>query len=177
MACRRVGGAKGELAEKSTFIKLDRNIINWRWFKDHKTYKLFTYLLLTANTTDHPFEGIIVHRGQLVSSLANLACETGLTIKEVRTALNHLKRTQEVAYLSSPKYGLITVLNYDRYQSGAYTSARKGHAIGTPGAHDGQQYNNGNNDNNEKNSARASTSDEWTPPPKGTPEYERWRNQ
>ena len=32
-------------------------------------------------------------------------------------------------------------------------------------------------DKEEKNSARASTSDEWTPPPKGTPEYERWRNQ
>ena len=29
------------MAEKSTFIKLDRNIVKWRWYKDINTFKVF----------------------------------------------------------------------------------------------------------------------------------------
>jgi len=104
------------MAEPTTFIKLDRNIVNWRWFKDHNTYKLFTYLLIVANLTDKPWKDIIVKRGQIVTSTKHLSEETGLTARSVRTSLERLKSTQEVTSLSSPQYTVITINNYDAYQ-------------------------------------------------------------
>ena len=56
-----------------------------------------------------------MERGQRVASLAKLADETGLTVKQVRTALEHLKRTGEVTHTATSKYGLFTVNHYDRY--------------------------------------------------------------
>lgn len=163
------------MAEPSTFIKLDRNILDWRWYKDHNTYKLFTYFLIKANVTDQPWKDIIVKRGQFVTSFAHMSEETGLTVKEVRSALNRLKRTQEVAQSSTAQYTVITVLNYEKYQSGAQFGANKGHTKGKPRANEGQQYKNDKNDKNEKEIGGAATK-AW-PPAKGTPEYERWRNQ
>ena len=167
------------MAEKSTFVKLDRNILKWRWFKDRNTLQLFLFFLLSANTTDYPFEDIIVKRGQLVTSYPQIAGQTNLTIKQIRTALGHLKRTGEVAVSITPKYSLITLKNYEKYQGRAGYGAVKGQSRGSQRAGEGQQYKNIKNIKNIKNSGESSTSscEEWTPPQKGTPEYDAWRNQ
>ena len=167
------------MAEPSTFIKLDRNILEWRWFKDNNTYKLFTYFLIKANVTDQPWQDIIIKRGQFVTSFANMSKETGMTIKEVRTSLEKLKRTQEAAQSSTPQYTVVTVLNYNKYQSGAQLGANKGHTKGKQRANEGQQYKNDKNVKNEKNigGGGSATLDEWRPPAPGTPEYDAWRNQ
>lgn len=136
------------MAEKSTFIKIDRNILRWRWYQDINTFKLFIHLLLKANINDNDFRDITVHRGQLVTSLNHLSKETGLTLKQTRIALEHLKETHEVAQSSTSKYTVITVLNYDTYQKGAQSRANKGHAGGTPGANKGQQSKNNKNNKN-----------------------------
>ena len=36
------------MAEKTTFIKLDRNIIRWQYYKDPIVMRVFLHLLLTA---------------------------------------------------------------------------------------------------------------------------------
>ena len=168
------------MSEKTTFIKLDRNILTWRWFKDHNTFKLFVFLLLTANTTDKEFEDVIIKRGQLATSYPSLAGQTNLTIKQVRVALGHLKRTGEVAVSTTPKFSVVTVKNYDKYQNRAGYGAGKGQGNGRAGAGEGQQYKNIKNIKNNKKETVGVTppiSDEWSSPPKGTPEYEAWRNQ
>ena len=48
---------------KTTYIKLDRNILNWRWYKDANTFRLFIHLLLKANIRDHDFEHVTIRRG------------------------------------------------------------------------------------------------------------------
>ena len=68
------------MAEQSTFIKLDRNIERWRWFKNKNTLIVFLWLLLNANVADHEFEHEIIHRGQVATSLKNVGMTTGLTI-------------------------------------------------------------------------------------------------
>ena len=108
------------------YIKIDRKIVKWCWYRNANTFKLFLHLLLTANYEDVPFEDIIVRRGQRVASFATLSAETGLSIKEVRVAINHLKRTNEVASLSSPKYTVFTINNYEKYQTGANIRANEG---------------------------------------------------
>lgn len=138
------------MAEKSTFIKLDRNITKWRWYKNANTMRVFLHLLITANVTDFEFETIIVHKGQRVISYQKFGNELGMTSKEVRTAINHLIRTNEVAKHSTSQYTIVTVINYDDYQSWSYQRANKGQTAVKRGANKGQQYNNDNNINNEK---------------------------
>ena len=100
----------------STFIKIDRNLLQWRWFQDSNTLQLWIYLLASVNIKDHDFMNITVHRGELATSYPSLSAATGQTVKEIRTALEHLKATGEVAVTRHPKFSVISVLNYDLYQ-------------------------------------------------------------
>lgn len=105
------------MAEKSTFVKIDRNMLRWQWFQTPNTAHLFLYLVIRANIKDAPFRGITVKRGQLVTSLPRLSRDTGLTVRQTRTALEHLKSTGEVTEVTNSAYRLITLLNYDKYQA------------------------------------------------------------
>ena len=105
------------MAEKTTFIKIDRNITKWRWYRNANTMRVFFHLLITANVSDCEFENITIKRGQRVISYQKLGDELGMTSKEVRTAINNLIRTNELAKRSTPQYTLLTVFNYDAYQS------------------------------------------------------------
>lgn len=99
------------------YIKLDRNILEWEWWSDINTYRLFTYMLLAANWKDGKFKGIDVPRGSFVSSISKLSIETNLTVDETRTAIKHLKSTGEITSKSHSKFTVFTVKNYCEYQS------------------------------------------------------------
>ena len=98
-------------------IKLHRRMTKWRWYRDGNTMRLFLHLILTANWEDCDFETITVHRGQRVASRRTLAEEIGMSEREVRTAINHLISTNEVTSVSTSKYTVFTVINYDAYQT------------------------------------------------------------
>ena len=66
---------------------------------------------------DTTWRGETIHRGQRLTSVAKLAEETGLTTKEVRTALGKLTRTNELTIRTTNKYSVITVEKYDFFQS------------------------------------------------------------
>ena len=121
------------------FVKIDRKITKWRWYKDTSTFKIFLHLILTANYEDREFEDIVIKRGQRVASIRSLAVESGLTEKNVRTAIKHLKATGEVASLSTPKYTVFTVVNYEKYQIVANKVANEGRTGGEQVANEGQQ--------------------------------------
>lgn len=121
------------------FVKIDRKITKWRWYKDTSTFKIFLHLILTANYEDREFEDIVIKRGQRVASIRSLAAESGLTEKNVRTAIKHLKATGEVASLPTPKYTVFTVVNYEKYQIVANKVANEGRTGGERVANEGQQ--------------------------------------
>lgn len=98
------------------YIKLDRNILNWEWYGDINTCRLFIHMIVKANWEESRFQGKIVPRGSFVSSFQKLSNETNITVREVRTAINHLKKTGEVTYKSYSKYSVFTVKNYSQYQ-------------------------------------------------------------
>lgn len=56
-------------------------------------------------------------RGSLVTSYNSLAKDTGLSVKNVRTALNHLETTGEVAVNRHSKFSVVTIKNYNVYQT------------------------------------------------------------
>ena len=99
------------------YIKLNRKIMDWEWYGNINTCRLFIHMLLRANWKDGRFEGKLIPRGSFVSSLPKLADETSLTIREVRTAISHLKSTGEVTCKTYSKYTVFTVKNYCEYQS------------------------------------------------------------
>lgn len=129
------------MALRGGFIKIDRSILEWEWYRKPKTVKVFLHLLLSANIAPAHFEGISISRGQVVTSIKHIAEENGLTEKEVRTAIKHLERANTVARQSTSKFTIFTILNYDKYQGRANDRANKGQAEGKPKANEGQQNN------------------------------------
>ena len=99
------------------YIKLHRSIVKWEWWSNRNTRDLFIYLLIVANISDSRFEGHVIKRGSLVCSLPTLSAESGLTIQEVRTALKHLKSTGELTVEKNSKFSIITINNYDKFQT------------------------------------------------------------
>lgn len=99
------------------WIKLDRGILDWGWYTDGNTMRVFLHLLLTAAFEDVEFKGTVIHRGETVTSYQNLSKKLGITISQARTSIQHLKLTGEIASTEYPKYSVISVVNYDRYQN------------------------------------------------------------
>ena len=98
-------------------MKIYRKMLEWGWYTDTSTKCLFLHCLLKANWKPGEFQGVRCERGQFITSLGHLSRETGLSVKQVRTALKHLKETNEVASRSTSKFTVITVNNYDKYQA------------------------------------------------------------
>ena len=98
------------------YIKLDRGILDWGWYKDPNTMRVFIHLLLTANYCDGEFMGVEIHRGQVATSYESITDDLGLTIQNVRTAIKHLKSTGEVTSKAYSKFQVISITNYNKYQ-------------------------------------------------------------
>lgn len=98
------------------YIKLNRKLVDWEWYGNINTCRLFIHMLLKANWKDGKFEGKVIPRGAFVSSFPKLAEETALTMREIRTAITHLKSTGEVTCRSYSKYTVFTIKNYCLYQ-------------------------------------------------------------
>lgn len=100
----------------ANYIKIDRKIFDWEWYKNLNTCRLFFHILLKANWKNSKFEGKDIPRGSFVGSVKSLSLETSLTTSEVRTALKHLELTNEIAIKTYSKYSVFTVNNYNKYQ-------------------------------------------------------------
>lgn len=98
------------------WIKIHRQLEDWEWYKNIPVKTLFIHCLIKANHKDNKWQGIIIKKGSFVTSYENLAFETGLTVRQVRTALNKLKMTGEVTHKGQAKYSIITINNWDEFQ-------------------------------------------------------------
>lgn len=121
------------------YIKLYRRMMKWGWYTDTPTKCVFLHLLFLACYEPCYFRGVQLEAGQTVASIRQIATDTGLSVKQVRTAIEHLKQTQEVAQKSCGKFSVYTVNNYTDYQCiGTETGtnegtarAQQGHSKGT----------------------------------------------
>lgn len=129
------------------YIKLFRQMTEWEWYKDANTARVFLHLLLMANHAPGKWKGIEVGRGQHITSTKKLAKETGLTIKEVRTALLHLEKTGEISKKGASKWTLLTVENYGFYQD---DEPERGKQRASKGQTKGKQRATNKNEKNEE---------------------------
>ena len=127
----------------NTFIKLSRKIQSWRWYQDANTMRVFVHILLNANVYDHDFENITVKRGQWVTSVNKISEQLNISTRSIRTALNHLKSTNEVTIKTTPKYSIITVKNYNQYQKVTKCSTINRQTDDKQVTNDRQQYKKG----------------------------------
>lgn len=95
------------------FVKLPRTMLEWDWLDDGNTLKVYLVLLLSANWKDGEWHGIKVKRGQIITGRDSLAQKCGLSVRQVRTALEHLKSTNDITIKTTSKFSIITLNNYD----------------------------------------------------------------
>lgn len=98
------------------FIKLHRALMGWEWYKDQYVKGLFIHLLLIANYKDGNFKGKVIKRGQVVTSISNIARDVGMSEMTVQKNLKKLKKSHEIQTKATNKYTIITVVNYEQYQ-------------------------------------------------------------
>lgn len=97
------------------WIRLPRSIFDWDWFDKPEMLPLFLYLLNNAKEKDIKHDGIVEHRGQLLTSLGKLSTTIGAGKQVVRTCLSKLTNMQLIEVNAKRLYSIITICNYDNY--------------------------------------------------------------
>ena len=106
------------MREATTFIKLDRNIMNWRWLQDPSTLAVWVYLLVNANNEARDYRDFTVERGEVSCTVAQISEKMGLSARSVRTALEHLTKTGEIVKKrQTNKFTIYIIVEFDRYQA------------------------------------------------------------
>jgi len=98
------------------YIKLHRKLLKWGWYGDTNTFRVFMHLLLIASYEDNEFRGHKIKAGQAVVGRKKLAEDLKMSEQSVRTALDHLKSTNEITIKSTNKFSVITIENWAKYQ-------------------------------------------------------------
>lgn len=98
------------------YIKLHRKLLEWGWYKDQNTKAVFLHLLMLASYKDNEVCGYHIKPGQVVCGRKQLANDLGLSESTIRTALKHLKLTNEITIKSTNKFSIITIENWGKYQ-------------------------------------------------------------
>ena len=99
------------------YIKIFRSLLEWEWWHDPNTCRVFIYMLLKANWSDKEWKGEVIKRGSFVSSIGKVAYDCDITIDQTRTAIKHLRNTKEITTVATSKNTVFTVVNYEKYQS------------------------------------------------------------
>jgi hypothetical protein len=100
----------------SGWIKIHRQILDWEWYSDNNAFRVFMHLILKANHKEKRYKGIELNCGSVITSRDILSLETGLSVQQIRTALDKLKSTNEITIETSSKGTIIQVVNYAKYQ-------------------------------------------------------------
>ena len=107
------------------FVAFPRGLTEWEWYTEPNTARLFFHLLLTANWQEKQWQGITIHPGELVTSQSQLAKQLGLSVRNVRTALEHLQVTGYLTVKTGSKYSVISINNYTSIVAGDRQSDRQ----------------------------------------------------
>ena len=98
------------------WVKIHRKLLEWEHYRNGNVVRLFLHLLMTANIEDKEWNGMTIKRGQVVTSIAKLANELGLTPMQVRTSKITLKLTGEITIKTTSRFSVITICKFDDYQ-------------------------------------------------------------
>lgn len=134
------------------WIKLHREIANWRWATSPNHLILFLQILIRANFKPTHWRKELIQPGQLLTGRKQLSSWTGLSEMQIRTALRDLQSTQELTIKTTKNYSIITILNWDKYQGDTeQDNHQNNQQITNKQPTDNQQITTSKNANNAKN--------------------------
>lgn len=150
------------------WVKLHRKLLEWEWYGDAHMVHLLVHLLLTATHEDRKYKGLTIKRGQLVTTIKELAEALGASETSTRRRMKRLKSGGFLTIKVAHRITTITICNYESYQTKEKSSgeivAEKRRKNGGKVA---EAYNNRNNKkgrrSNEDNTSLLSPS---SPPPR-----------
>ncbi len=98
------------------FVMLHRKILDWEWYADTSVRSVFIHLLLLASFKKTSWQGQALLPGQVITSYGHISTSLGLSIQQVRTALNKLQSTGEIRIRATNKYTLVSIEKWALYQ-------------------------------------------------------------
>lgn len=143
------------------WIKIHRQMIKWEWYQDTNVKVVFLHLLLLANHEEKRWQGHVIKRGQLITSLAKLSKGTKLSVHKIRVAIDKLKMTGEITSKSSNRFTMISIENWDLYQ---LTEEKVSNKNTNKCQTDGKQVATNKNDKNIKNEKNIINSGQFSKP-------------
>lgn len=133
-------------------VKFHRKITEREWYSDANTFRVFFHLITIANHKDWKRQGIDVKRWQTITSIDSLAEQIWLTSQKVRTAMDKLISTWEIAKKTTNRNTIVTVLKYCDYNDYDWEDNKQiTSQITNKQQTDNKQITTNKNDNKEKN--------------------------
>ena len=80
---------------------------------------VYIYMLMYANFKDNSINGVEIKRGQFLTSINILAEKTGLSEKNVRTAIQKLIDGGYIKKYATKKYTIFTICHYEKREKSA----------------------------------------------------------
>ena len=127
------------------YIKIHRKLLSWGWYSVPCVKDVFIHFLITANYSPSEYQGISIDRGQAVFGYSALSQALGYSVKQIRTAIDKLKKTGEITVWTNRQFSVATITNYDEYQEANENDVRanewqtKGKRRANEGQTDGTQ--------------------------------------
>ena len=118
------------------------------WVFDRSEY-LKAWIQMLFDATHQDYEVLVgnqlvkLKRGQFIFGRKAFSKKTGLSERSVRTLINRLKKSQMIDQQTTNKFSIISILNYDDYQTGVHQTSSK-----RPTSDQQATTNNNNNNNN-----------------------------
>lgn len=107
------------------WIKVFRKFTDrWR-YSDINTKTLFLHFLLIANHKPHNYKWLLIGAGECIVWRKQLSKILGLTEQEIKTAIMHLKSTNEITSKTTNKFTVITLVKWEEYQHEEIKSTSK----------------------------------------------------
>ena len=137
------------------WVKLHRKLMDKGYYKKSEIVHLWVHILLKANHKPNEFywnkENIKVGRGQFITGRKALSEETGINESSIERILKMLENEQQIEQQKTTKFRLITVKNWDYYQTSETSEQQNEQQVNNKRTTSEQQVNTNKNDNNVKN--------------------------
>ena len=108
------------------FIKLHRKFLDWEWWGHPAETILFLYLLCSVSIKPIVIDGHKYPAGTTETTLRQLERDLGkFSLKNIRTALDHLEGTGEIVRKTTNKKTVITIVKWRKYQPSTSQSGKQ----------------------------------------------------
>jgi len=137
------------------FIKLWRKLQDSFFYSDSQAVHLWIHLLLESNHKKKFFmfngKKQLCQRGQIVTGTNQLSIETGINRSKIVRLLKSFKNEQLIEQQANNKFSIITIKNYEQYQSIEHQNEQPVNNQRTTSEHPVNTNKNVKNEKNEKN--------------------------